>query len=250
MSFEISGAEAPSARLTGAILLYGASFHQASYATVHPVEQAGPSAPPVIRPGRPVTQEALRGLAAGLVQANRRRNGLLPPEVLAVGDRFVVWWAPPAARSVYFDCRDTAKSIGQRSGKAWHPGLVFAALDRSLRVYAVTGGGRPDETTRLYNAPYFNTYRDGAVCTGSMPLPDASVAESIAEWVRGFFGSNFSHTNHERTVRYRGGAHAFWKAMLDGKFAQFPEAVLVPCQAHKTVAALIAAMDAAERRDA
>ena len=48
-------------------------------------------------------------------------------------------------------------------------------------------------------------------------------------WVDAFYGSNFSHSNIRAPERLitKGRAGTFWKKMLDGQFAKFPEGMLV-----------------------
>ena len=50
-------------------------------------------------------------------------------------------------------------------------------------------------------------------------------AEKINAWNAAFLRSFFTHPNSKgKLVRYRGGAYAFWRDMLDGKFKPFPSA--------------------------
>lgn len=230
MSYQISEAAPHEVTLGAAILLYGAKSEHSSglrpdFATVHPVERDGDGAAR-IGPGRPVDKRAVLDMAMGLAGRARIRHGLLPATVLSLGMDYVLWWIPPACRTVFFDAKGEGE-VGKRAGKTPHPGLVFLARERRLYAFAVKGRERPEAGAALHHAPYFNVWRSGEVCTGSTPLPEDSIVATMKAWEDGFFGSNFSHTNHERSVKYPGGAHAFWTDMLDGRHRTFPASALV-----------------------
>ena len=215
-----------------AILLYGENEHSPEFATIHPVDIQAGGQTPVIRAGRPLDKRGLAELATTLFTANRTKPGLLPPNVLSVGNDHLVWWSPPATRPIFFrgSGRDTSKqfNIGERNGITFHPGLIFAVKDAKWYVLAVKGAERPTADTLLYVAPYFNVWENAVICAGNVPLPKAAVTEKIAAWEKAFFESNFTHTNVTRLVQYKGGGHRFWADMLDGKFEAFPEKVLLP----------------------
>ncbi len=228
MSFSIHHDTAEPMALKRAILLYGPKHGSLGYATVHDVVP-GPNNTPVIKAGKALDRAVLSGIVTDLAGASRRRHGLLPPNVLAVGDASVMWWLPPGIRTFYFDTATTdANSIGKRAGKAWHPGLIFVAGRNEMWAFAVKGEKRPESGTPLYHAPLMNVWDGGKVCTGTMPIPDTALASAIGKWEDSFFGSAFTHPNHPMAVKYKGGLHAFWRDMLDGKHARFPESVLVP----------------------
>ena len=231
MSFEVHDLDAKSVELKSAILLYGGTtaYSTLRYATLHPVESAGPDAPPVIRAGRPLDSRTLQSVCADLMDSARVRSGVLPANVLSVGLEHVVWWSPPGRRTYFFNTSvadDGRVHVGQRSGMALTPGLVFVAKRQQMMVFAVKGDERPDASTPLCHAPLMNVYESGKVCTGSMPLPDSTVAASIAKWEEAFWNSNFTHPNHTKPVNYKGGLHAFSLALLDDRFRTFPQRVL------------------------
>src|SRR5438132_13997735 len=69
-------------------------------------------------------------------------------------------------------------------------------------------------------------------CESFVGVPEGPTAEKIDNWNEAFFGSFFTHPNvRKNLVKYRGGAYKLWTDMLDGKFAHFPERVLVPVKA-------------------
>lgn len=236
--FEVKDYDNTNMRLRQAILLYGSSHGYSGsiqYATIHPVEcdDEGKSAP-VIRAGRPVGKDALKMVVDSLIESSRVRSGVLPDNILSIGAEFVVWWQRPGKQNYFFDCRrgpvekDDFVSVGKRAGSAYAPGLVFVASKNRMMVFAVKGSERPGESTQLYHAPLMNIYADGSVCTGSMPLPDSTMATSVVKWQEAFWASNFTHANHAKPVNYKGGIHAFSIDLLGDKFRKFPERVLRP----------------------
>ena len=92
---------------------------------------------------------------------------------------------------------------------------------------------RVDKATPLFQAPYFNVYGTGAICQGNVDVPTGgfagSVADRIEAWNKAFFDSFFTHPNTQGPlVNYKGGPYRFWRDMLDGRHAVFPESALVP----------------------
>jgi len=227
IQFSIHHETAAPIALKKAILLYGTSSdNNYGYATVHDVKPNNNGAP-VIRPGRAMSHDALTKVVSNLALSSHRHHGLLPANVLALGSDRTMWWLPPGERTFYFQCNEPSK-IGHRAGKGFHPGLIFVASANSMWVFSVKGAERPTTNSQLFHAPMMNVYKDGLLCTGTTPLPNGALAESIPAWTDSFFKSAFTHPNQPKALRYKGGLHVFWKDMLDGKFHAFPEKVLVP----------------------
>lgn len=249
MSFEIQDPNVGAVSLTAAILLYGnreSGSFAASFATLHPVRMDGEK--PVIAPGKPVDRAGVLALSKSLSKRRKTaRCGFLSENILSIGAGHLVWYQAATTRTVYFSCTDKGDgSVGQRTGSVPLPTLVFAASRNSLSVFAVKDRGRPLSSTPLFHAPFFNVWEDGMVCTGNAMLPCALTPDSIPDWDRAFYKSHFSHTNHAKVVRFKGGAHAFWNALLDGKFQRFPNAVLTAFPNPLTVAALIEIVEGKE----
>lgn len=213
-------------RLDQAVLIYrGAS--DTALATVHQVEQVDGEA--VILAGQAMTPRAAIQLARALAKGVAH-GGFLPETVLYMDGDLLLWWVPPAKRHIVF--RAPELDAPERGETVPHPGLVFAASGSMWKVWAVKGKRRPTLRTPLFQSPYFNVWEDGDICRGNVQVPDGTTAEKIDAWNAAFFGSFFTHPNTKgRLVRYRGhdrgGAYAFWRDMLDGKFKTFPERVLV-----------------------
>lgn len=225
MAEYVSASRASDVALRGAILLYGPDQGQFTYATAHPVELHADSRAPVIGPGTPLNRRALIEAVRQVADASLPKGEFLTPNVLSIAPTAITWWCPAAHRRVFFKC----KELGQRSAVVPHPGLVFHASALGFRVFAVASHARPTPGLALFEPPYFNTWDRGAICIGSASVPKEVTVASIPDWEAGFFNSAFTHPNQGGPrVSYDCGFYAFWRDMLDGKFNDFPEDVLVP----------------------
>lgn len=214
-------------RLEQAVLLYHGRSG-GSLATVHEVMMVDGS--PVIGAGRPMSAKAARALASALLK-RAAHGGFLPETVLYLQGDLLIWWVPPTRRHLSFKVGDDhAQSLGgrERGEMMPMPGLIFAASSNAWQVWAVKGNNRPTLATRLYRAPFFNVHEDGGICQGSAPRPEGSTVDKIEAWNDAFFRSYFTHPNVTgKLVSYKGGAYAFWRDMLDGRYKRFPVRVLV-----------------------
>lgn len=209
-------------RLARAVLIYRGASERA-FATVHEIAEI--DGEPVILAGKAMTTRAAIELARALSKAVAH-GGFLPETVLYMDGELLLWWVPPATRQVVFKAAELGAP--ERGEVVPHPGLVFAASSSVWKVWAVKGGHRPTLSTALFQAPYFNVYENGNICRGSVRVPNGTTAEKIDVWNAAFFGSFFTHPNTSgKLVRYCGGAYAFWRDMLEGKFKRFPERVLI-----------------------
>ena len=225
--FSIRAPSTGTVRLRRAVLIYDGQQGSA-LATVHNIEEA--DGEPVIGAGQAMTPRAAMDLARALLK-RAAHGGFLPDTVLYMHGDAIVWWLPPAQRHIAFRVgNEHAGNFGglERGETVPHPGLVFAASGHVWGVWAVKGTRRPTPATPLYQAPYFNVNGRGSICQGSVPRPEGTTVEKIEAWNDAFLNSYFTHPNITgNLVRYRGGAYAFWKDMLDGQFQKFPQRVLV-----------------------
>lgn len=204
-------------KLSGAVLVYE------SFATMHSIEHR--EAGPVIVPGVLATKEALVCALRNLLPESDASTGLIPEVLLAKGVDHMVWWIKPQMRSVRFACTE----FGSRCDIVPNPGLVMVASQKGWYVFAVKCKGRPTPSTKLYQAPYFNVWKSGQICTGNVTLPSGADWVKTDLWEEAFFGSAFSHPNvHSPDKLVKAGAYAFWRDMLDGKYGRkFPTPLLV-----------------------
>jgi PRTRC genetic system protein B len=227
----------PIYRIEYAILLYRHNAGWGSdgddvYATIHNIERNRREGPHLAA-GTPATVEGCTEFAKALADRSAF-SGFMSPNMLYVGPRVAAWWRPSVPARVWFKTAPGPErnrdhlSIGTRSAITPHPGLVFMISDAGWHVFAVAGTERPGPATALYRSPYFNVYADGLLCEGNIERPKKVTPETIAGFERAFFDSRFTHPNAKHLVRFKGGAAAFWKAMLAGKWKDFPERCLLP----------------------
>lgn len=241
--------EATSMQLKRAILVYesGHSFDSTAHvhATVHDVAYFDDRAPALL-PGVTADKPAIAGLLASLGESIAFA-GFIPHRLLFVGPALLIWWTEPGMREVWFK----SGKLGERSGTTPHPGLIFAVSQGKWFVWAVSGAGRPGPDSHLYQAPYFNVWEGGQICTGNVELPRSFGIETIEGYERAFFGSYFTHPNiHDRgkLTKHRGGPNGLWKALLDGKHETFPEETLVPSVLPKTLSDLPECLNSSRHR--
>lgn len=219
---------APALTLRRAILLYRTDNDDQSLATLH--DCVAMNGKPVILAGRAMSAAQSRAVAKSL-RRPAMGNGFLPPNVLMCDGEHLVWHEPPQLRHLAFkaSAQFPDRSIGERAGRVPTPGTIFMASRRSWSVFAYRGNERPTPATPLYQAPYFNVYRNGSICAGNVPVPRATTTERISAWNDAFFRSYFAHANDTGLVDYSGDATGLWRDLLDGKHGEdFPEAALKP----------------------
>ncbi len=178
--------------------------------------------------GSLMTKAAVSELVRSVTPEQSMR--LIPSKILATGVEGMMWWKKPSVEMVWFNTNGE-DGIGARCGRVPLPGLVFVVSDSRWYVFAVKGDQRPDATTHLYQAPFYNVDSKGLICRGNAELPSTSTVDDMDGFERAFFQSRFTHPNlHSKKglSLYRGGASALWLSMLAGKKKVFPEHSLVP----------------------
>jgi PRTRC genetic system protein B len=201
--------------LKQAVLLY--QHANRAFATLHEVK-SGPDGAPYVCAGQSVTTGFLEVLTKGL-GANMAAE-VLPENVLARTPQSIAWWSRAQRRLMFFGEGDTE---GRRlNGKMYpHPALVFMIHERELFVRALTEDRRPNDDTRLRNAPYWNTDANGRVCLGSMRVPAEVSAARIAGWEAAYFASEFTHPSGAvRLTTHPGGFLGLWSSLAQRK--RFP----------------------------
>jgi PRTRC genetic system protein B len=221
LKFDANFAQAEAIQLKAAILLYGGP-KGISYASVHEPyrDQSGA---PYLDAGRPITVEFLRTMARGL--GLQMSLEILPERVLVRTPDFVAWWVPASARPMFFSATSDGKTL---NGKLYpHPPLVFAVEgDHAVRVRALFDNRRPDRSSAIAIAPYWNLSGAGDLCLGTMPTPHSAGLDSLDEWVEGFFRSEFTHSGATKLTNHPEGHLGLWRA-LAGQ-TEFPAEWLVP----------------------
>jgi PRTRC genetic system protein B len=164
--------------------------------------------------------ESLTRSLSGSVQAE-----VLPANVLAKADRMIVWWTPARRRQMFYE-NSEGKATGLNGRIFPQPPLVWRVSNGDLSIRAFTETKRPESSTKLAVAPFWNLSDDGRVCTGTMRRPDSAIVAAIPAWERGFYESAFTHANVGRLTRHSGGFDGLW-GDLAGKRGRFPLQTLI-----------------------
>ena len=218
---DVGGSEALT--LKGALLVYqGRSRSFVAWHEARTTEQGAP----YLGEAQPLTAEFVHGLAQGL--GSRISVEILPENVLARTAEAVVWWTPAAYQTMFF--RSTAEDAQTLNGMRFpQPPLVWCVSGGELWVRALQENARPEPTTELRVAPYFNVNgEDGLTCQGTMRSPEDAGVATIPLWERAFFQSEFKHqTVSRRLTTHAGGFSGLW-ASLAGSRKPFPVEHLAP----------------------
>ena len=214
-------------RLVSALLMYDSAQGDV-YATTHQIEiDASHPERRVLGAGAPLTKAALSKFAAAVSVATAYA-GHVPANLLYTSPNLLAWWVPAAIRNTWFKSQDEA--IGTASGPAAHPALVFVATPGDWFVFALRESARPTPRTALLNAPHFNVWNGGRICTGNVALPAALSADVLAQYETAFFRSHFTHPNRENAVKYAGGMKALWRDQLAGADPDAMQRALKPAK--------------------
>jgi PRTRC genetic system protein B len=220
MQVHISIGENHRFELREALLVYG--DRQRSFVTRHQV---------VLHKNGPPTLEAAQPLTIGFVESLVRSlwggssAEVLSESVLAKGDRMIAWWSPCCRRRMFYE--NAEKKAAALDGRMFpQPPLVWRVDDRGLKIRALRANKRPEASTTLAVAPFWNLSDDGQVCTGTMHCPDDASVASMPEWERGFYESAFTHANVGRLSRHSQGFEGLWNGLRD-KRKPFPMETLI-----------------------
>ncbi|MEE4377389.1 MAG: PRTRC system protein B [Candidatus Competibacteraceae bacterium] len=218
---------------------------ESALVTRHPVHLSDQG--PVIGAGQVFGAKDQEELVA--ILQNRLREtqqaALIPPTVLAMGDRYALWVMPGKQRPLPIRAGDRRFSLTV----PW-PTLLVGISERGLYVAALASTRRPTERTWLFNAPLMNVNGRGHVCTGSADLPNNVTLATLPAWEAVITHTFFTHVNHSKTLRLtrpsaRQGAtrpatstsdvsttaHVrFWQRLAREGATRFPKEALVPMQ--------------------
>jgi PRTRC genetic system protein B len=215
MQLHLSIGENHRFELREALLVY--KGNQSSFITHHEVK-LNEQAPPTLGPAQPLTLSFLESMLRSLGGTSDAE--LLPENVLAKGDRMLVWWSPARREQMFYT--NAERKAAELNGKTFpQPPLVWRVAHGRLRIRALTENKRPNSKTKLAFAPYWNISNSGAVCLGSMRCPDSAAASAIPSWERGFYESAFTHGNVARLTRHKGGFEGLWSELAN-KRRSFP----------------------------
>lgn len=153
-------------------------------------------------------------------------KGIISPSILFTDSSEngkVIWFTQEQERDLFF-----VKNLNIPNGKANVPPLLWIANKQNLKIFALEIDQRPDESTPLFHAPFFNIYENGNVCMGTVDVRiknSASLEEFTESWEHYFFNSYFSHLmNNHNPIK--GNCVNLWKNQIETKII-FPKKILV-----------------------
>ena len=208
-------------RLREALLVYTSDGYgpEKTYVEVRPIVD-GPDGP---RYGAGYPADAAH-LARMLQRDAPPRLGFLNARLLAVGEDEAAWWSPAGRHTPFFTA---GRNMTRHSGvEVAMPALLYHVRGRQLRIRALACRGRPGPRTPLYVAPLWNIYQTGALCMGSMPVPEGPPAERTDAWERAFWDSAFTTPHDPRACGHPKGYPAMLRALRT--LPRFPSRWLVP----------------------
>ncbi|MXN90813.1 PRTRC system protein B [Flavobacterium sp. Sd200] len=153
-------------------------------------------------------------------------SGLLPQNVLHIDpaeNGSVLWYTKAALRPMFF-----VPKLGIPNGAVHVPALLWKASREGLALYALPSDKTPNENTALYYAPFFNIYKGGRVCMGTVDIQIkscASLETFILAWEQYFFNSYFSHLLDSYNP-VKGNCVGLWKSLVETG-AAFPKSELI-----------------------
>jgi PRTRC genetic system protein B len=222
MRFSVDVGSELEVKLHQAILLYRNDHGDRVMATVHGVVQKETDGTPLLGAGQLLSMAVLRELTKQLGTSCPAEY--LPENIVARTSELIAWWTQSARRPMFFR---QGSELANFSGKLFpHPALLLAVRSGTLFVRVLPVSERPQASTKLAAAPYWNIDGNGAVCAGTMRTPKSIAVGSIAAWQQAFFKSEFTHPGGAgRLTRRQGGTAALWKSLAGKK--TFPRSTLI-----------------------
>ncbi|MBE1302003.1 MAG: hypothetical protein GJ680_19120 [Alteromonadaceae bacterium] len=142
--------------------------------------------------------------------------GLLPENILASDNTQLLWYVKARQAPMWFRIAKSSRRL-----MVWWPTLLFHTRRdgqfNRLSVFALGNQKRPTADTPLFHAPLMNIGVCGDLCQGSATLPKSISLANLHEVEATIYESNFTHVNHQQTLRKKGNVSthdqlAFWKA--------------------------------------
>lgn len=146
---------------------------------------------------------------------------LLPPNILIDDNKTLMWHTKRRLYPMWF--RNSVENVSYNV--EWPPLLFIVNKSNittggQIRIFALPSDSRPQNTTRIYNAPLMNIGATGSLCLGSAFLPSRINATTISECEAVLFDSQFSHVNHSKTIKGCSCSvkhERFWKELSGAK---------------------------------
>lgn len=182
---------------------------------------------PILGAGKLVTDSVIKSILKSLRE--EQRLTFIPQNVMAFTDDAIAWFVPSKPRTIWthLSRSEFQEKTEPHKVKSLHPSLLFIATKQKFRCFAMKTDSRPDIEDMLYLPPYFNMYKDGSMCVGNTPFPDAPSLSNYTQYEKAYFSSVFTHPN-EKMTSHPEGDYGLWREIAKNPKAPFPVEYLVP----------------------
>jgi PRTRC genetic system protein B len=177
-----------------AVVLYGNQLsRETKYATLHEVK-----ADQSLGLGSIINAQALVTFLQDSFDKVGENNDIILPNILMNTKSHLIWQKKRFINPMWFR---TAKGVVSYNVE-WPP-LLFIAnkIKKSLNVFALGSNSRAKSDSVIYHAPLMNIGIHGNLCLGNATMPSHISPSSIFECEAALIDSQFTHTNHARTIR-------------------------------------------------
>ena len=213
--------------LKDALLVYRSgggysSSNRGDYITLHEVI-TGPGAP-TLGPAKPITTAFVEDLCRNIGKTVDIE--VLPENIIACNQDRFVWWTPAKTAPMFFKEGENPDLKGLSGALFPQPALVFMVENFEFNIRALKINARPNASTKLAIAPYWNVNEHGNVCLGTARHPAKFSVTTIPNWERCFWESEFTHPSGvHRLTKHQGGFTGLWRSLKGKK--TFPVETLV-----------------------
>lgn len=194
----------------------------------------------------PLASHVMKDIAKTFMKKNSFEmdfGGLIPSHILYAenrpGQTIVMWYRPEMKKSLNFSASLNIKG----SSEVVIPATLYLVVNSKLYLYALENNERPELSTKLFNAPFFNIYEDGNVCLGTAPIGKihGKTFEKEAErFERGFYmaeqGGGMFRDQCKTPIK------ELWTALLKKKVPFPSKKELIQHKKFKTLQVLIGKM--------
>lgn len=190
----------------------------------------------------PMADETLKEIAKAYMKtrtAGISFGGLIAPHLLfcqnKAGSTIVVWYRPAMPRSLNFSA-----SLGIKNAREVKlPATLWAVHNKTLYIFSLMDDDRPNPSTKLYNAPFFNIYEDGNVCMGTAKVgqPTKTFESEAERFERAFFLAE--QNGGQSDGRCKSTLRVLWNGLIKSKGAFPSKKELIQHKKFKTLGDLI-----------
>jgi PRTRC genetic system protein B len=191
---------------------------------------------------QPLDKDTLKDIAATYMKKESFQmsfDSLIPGHILYArirpGALDVLWFRPAQLKKLNFSA--SLKIKGESA--VWIPPTLYLVHNSSLYLFALQNNKRPELSTKLHHAPFFNIYKGGNVCLGTAPIGKmrSKTFEGEAErYERGFY---LAEQNGGHNIPTKTPLEKLWSRLIK-KPVPFPaKEELIQHPEHKTLSDLM-----------